>query len=203
MTAFDKIIVSGLAKAEEFSLNSLTEKIQISFNEDITENFINGMIEDLNEFQTLEQFPNTKNLFLKAAIYTYGKGTNFALSYRINKPIDKIGYNFDDCMTANFSEKIPEVVSLQIARYKKKIIDIYNEMYSTVKENQEVLIQEGKTFNDCLFRILSGVFFLGKKVGLSIDIDENTYIDFSSNKIDIKYDYDTYDEKYKDSNVTS
>lgn len=50
-----------------------------------------------------------------------------------------------------------------------------------------------------MFRILSGVFFIGKKVGLSLNLDKNSIIDFPTLLSDKKYDYDTYDGKYNSS----
>jgi len=34
---------------------------------------------------------------------------------------------------------------------------------------------------------------------LSLDLTDNYKVDFSSNKKDIKYDYDNYDQRYKES----
>ena len=75
---------------------------------------------------------------------------------------------------------------------------MYHEMYSQTSVSQELLIKEGISFQDCLIKILNGVFFMGKKVVLSLEINQKEHIDFTNNAIDSKYDYDTYEEIYKE-----
>jgi hypothetical protein len=71
-------------------------------------------------------------------------------------------------------------------------------MFQETKGSQEKFIVAGITFRNCIFKILSGVFFAGRKVGLSIVIDENNAIQNSNTNSDSKYDYDTYDSRYKE-----
>ena len=198
MEILDKITLKGLLIAQKHGLVELPEKKAIPFCEEIIEDFIRCQIEDLFEFQTLEQFINTENLFSRAALYTYGKAAEFALSHYVGEPLERIGYNFDDCMNSTVSTNIPATILNQINQYSEQILEMYREMYSQTRVSQELLIKEGISFHDCLFKILSGVFFIGKKVVLSLEIDQNESIDFTNNAIDVKYDYDTYKEIYKE-----
>lgn len=129
MTAYDKIQIAGLATAEEYGLNSLEEKMTIPFYEEETAEFINTIIEDLNEFQTLEQFLDTKEQFSKASLFVFGKAAEFAISRRFNSPITKITYDFDLCMTAQIAGNIPEPMQSQIMKYEQSLLHIYDEMY--------------------------------------------------------------------------
>jgi hypothetical protein len=201
MTPLDLIAAKGLAKAEELILHSLIEKIAIPKFEEITENFIYCLIDDLGDFLTLEQYLDTKELYSKAATYCYGKGAEFALSHRIKKPIERIGYNFDHCMQSEISAAIPPPLLNQITIHTNAILDIYFNMYQMVSQNQEQLICTGIPFDKCLLRIFSVLFFIGKKVSLSLKMDEDIVIDFTASTIDVKYNYDTYDGKYTESNI--
>lgn len=198
MEIVDKITAKGLLIAQKHGLAALPEKNAIPLCEAIIDDFIRCQIEDLFEFQTLEQFINTENLFSRAALYTYGKGAEFALSHCVGQPLERIGYNFDDCMNSSISANIPAILLDQIKQYSAQILEMYNEMYSQNRVSQELLIKEGISFQDCLINILSVVFFMGKKVVLSLEINQKERMDFTNNTIDSKYDYDTYEEIYKE-----
>ena len=196
MNAYDKIAFAGISKAEEYGITRLKEKIEIPFLEDIAEDFINTIIDDLNEFLTLEQYPDAKRLYELASLYTFGKGAEFALSFRLNTPLNRIGYDFNDCMQSNIGKGFPESVSAQISDHSGEISEVFYAMYKETSKHQYELISNGISFNNCLFRMLSGTFFLGRKVGLSLEIENTVEVDFSANDYDVKYDYDSYDQSY-------
>ena len=203
MTAYDKIAIVGMAKADEFGLIKLKEKIEIPFFEDMIENFINTIIEDIGEFLTLEQYTNTKKLYSFCATYCYGKGAEFALSHRINEPIQQIAYNFDNCMQGFITLGYPENIADKIIKHLDGINAVYEVMYLEIYKNQDELLHNDISFNNCLFRIFSCLFYMGKKVGLSMEIESDIHIDINANDFDIKYDYDNYDQKYSDDDFKS
>ena len=196
MEILDKITVKGLLIAQKHGLVELPENKVIPFCEEIIEDFIRRQIADLTEFQSLEQFINTENLFSRAALYTYGKGAELALSHYVSKPLERIGYNFHDCMKSTISANIPTVIINQLNQYSLPILEMYSSMYNETRVNQELFINAGISFNDCLFKILNAVFFMGKKVVLSLEMNEIQSMDLTNNTLDVPYDYDSYSENY-------
>lgn len=198
MDLLENIMIKGLAIAKENGILDLPEKKEIPFDEEIIEGFINRVIDDLFEFATLEQYINNETLFERAAVYVYGKGVVFALSHLCNSPLERIGYNFDDCMQSKISEILPQSVSNDVNKFIPVIQKMFHTMFQETKGSQEKFIVARITFGNCIFKMLSGVFFAGRRVGLSFEIDGNVSLDFSDNTLDSPYDYDTYDSKYKE-----
>lgn len=198
MNTLTLMALKGLVVAKENDINTSPEKYKISFDEAITKNFIKGQINDLFEFATLEQFLSHQNLFARAFMFTYGKAAEFAISHIVNKPLKRIGYDFDNCMRGNGTSNIPSDLLIKINAYSSILLRMYTEMFEVTRENQEKLINEGFNFEDCMVRILNIAFLTGKRVALSHDIDKNAIIDFSSNDYDSKYDYDNYSKKYSE-----
>ena len=198
MDTLTLITIKGLAVAKENGLFDLPEKYNIPFDEEIVADFINVQINDLFEFATLEQFLSNENLFARAFMYTYGKGVEFALAHIVSKPLKKIGYNFDHCMQGNGLSNIPVNFLSEINSHKSILICMYNEMYGATRGSQERLINEGIRFSDCMTKVLNSAFYIGKRVALSLDINKNEIIDFSDNEVDIKYDYDNYNQNYSE-----
>jgi hypothetical protein len=56
-------------------------------------------------------------------MYNYGKGAEFAFSHLLNNPIERIGYNFDECMTGSISELLPtEIKEFVIENSNIKVV---------------------------------------------------------------------------------
>jgi hypothetical protein len=196
LSTYDTITMKGMVVAYKYGITELPEKKPIPFSEDITESFINNILDGLGEFLMYEQI-NQSNLFIRAFLYTYGKGVEFALSHVIGRPMERIGFNFDDCMKGKTAIDLPVHISFRVHKYTSALIEMYEEMYEFANDHTDELIQEGYNLSDNLFKILSGAFYIGKRVAQSLDIDSDEGLDFSSNLIDVKYDYDTYNGKYR------
>lgn len=198
MNTLEKIMLEGIQIAQEHGLNTLPEKEQIPFSEEVIEDFIDRQIEDLFEFSTLEQF-EYKNMFTRAFMYTYGKGGEFALSHRLGKPMERIGYNFHDCMKGKIATTIPDNLRFNLNKNSSTMLQMYDNMYEATKVGTEQLLKEGLNYGNCIFKILSGGFFWGRKIMLSFDIDKKVEIDFDASQKDKKYDYDNYNNDYSES----
>lgn len=197
MNTLEKILFAGLAKAREHGILDLPQTQSIPFEEELVAHFLELQIDDLFEFQTMEQYESDHNLFVRASMYTFFKGVEFALSHITGTPLTRIGYDFDLCMQGKSSIKLPPNLSLQINKYSRAILEMFDEMFQLTKIDTEQGLREGITYRDCLLRILNGIFFMGSKVGNSLKPENNLYIDFSNNQKDFPYDYDTYDQKFK------
>lgn len=198
MNLLDTIAIKGLTVAKENGLLDLQEKKAIPFDEEIIEDFLDRVIDDLFEFATLEQYINNETLFERAAVYVYGKGVEFALLHLCNSPLERISYSFDDCMQSKLPDSLPHSILNVTNKFKPVVKEMYRVMFQETKGSQEKFIVAGITFGNCIFKILSGVFFAGRKVGLSVVIDENNAIQLSNTNSDSKYNYDTYDSRYKE-----
>lgn len=197
MNTLEKIMLVGLEVAEKHGVNQLAEKEKITINEEIIENFINAQIEDLIEFSTFEQF-DYQNLFRRAFMYTYGKGGEYALSSRLKVPLDRIGYNFHECMKGKISSVIPQNLMFHLNKNSSLMLEMYDKMFDVTKVGAEKMISEELNFENCLYRILNGGFYYGTRIILSLDVDEKMSVDFSANQNDEKYDYDNYDNDYSE-----
>ena len=201
MKLLDNIAIKGLIIAQKNGLVNLPEKKEIPFCEEIIEDFLNRLIEDLFDFATITQYINNETLFSRAAVYSYGKGAEFALSHLYNSPLERIGYKFDNCMESKISDNFPPNILLEINKHIPVIKEMFQEMFQETKGSQEKYILAGITFGNCVFKMLSGVFFIGKKVGLSCEIENNGSMDFNYNDVNVNWDYDTYDNKYKEDDI--
>jgi len=196
MDFLETITLKGLAVAKQNGLLDLPEIYQIPFEEEKTKEFIQIQITDLFEFSTFEQFFSHENLFLRAFNYSYGKGFEFALSFMIAEPLDRIGYNFDECMNGNGLSAVPKNFA-EIAQSHQYILsEMFSEMFEMTKGSQSNLINAGITFEDCVKKILNGAFFLGRRIATSCDLQNGGAIHLNSDTTDIKYDYDNYDQRY-------
>lgn len=196
MDFLETITLKGLTVSKQNGLLDLPEIYQIPFDEEKTKEFIQIQITDLFEFSTLEQFFSYENLFLRAFNYSYGKGFEFALSYMIGEPLERIGYDFDECMNGNGLTAVPEKFA-EIAQTHLYILrEIFTEMFEMTKGSQSKLIDAGITFPDCVIKILNGAFFLGRRVAVSCDLQNYGAIHLKSDISDKKYDYDSYDQRY-------
>jgi hypothetical protein len=199
METLNLIRVKGYEVAEKYDLLNLPESRKILTSDEIVADFVETEIEDLFEFQTLNQFGNSENLFARAFIYTYGKGAEFALSHLLNNPMPRIGYNFDECMKGSISNLIPSEYRNIALNYSDIMLEMYLKMFALTKGSQEKIISEGDNFGKAIFVILNGAFYWGTRIVLSLDFSKELEIDFSPNNDDIKYDYDNYDQKYNES----
>jgi hypothetical protein len=199
MKTLDAIRLKGFEIAQKHGLISLPELRKIPTSDDIIADFIEIQIEDLSDFLTIMSFSNFENLFVRAFMYTYGKGAEFALSHLMNTPLNRIGYNFDECMTGTISNLIPIELKHNVNKYSVVMLEMYSEMFALTKGSQEKIISEGDNFGKAILVILNGAFYFGTRTILSQEIRENLKIDFSVNNEDIKYDYDNYNQNYNES----
>lgn len=198
MNTLDKIMITGVKIAQKNGLKSLPEKFDMPFYEKQVEDFINKMIDDLFEFNTMEQFdPTYQNLFNRAFMYSYGKGAETAFLYKMAGKIDAIHFNFGECMKGSLSSLIPKHLMFHLGKNSSTMLDMYIAMFETTKIGEEQRHNEGITFGNCIFKILSGGFYWGKRVMQSIEFSEKDFTTPNLTDKDKFYDPDTYEEEYK------
>jgi hypothetical protein len=199
MITLDLIRLRGIEIANKHDLVKLYEFNIIPFSDEIVADFVETEMYDLFEFQTLTAFENTDNLFARAFMYNYGKGAEFAFSHLLNNPIERIGYNFDECMTGSISELLPTEIKEFVIENSNIMSEMYSEMMITTKKSMDGLRSDGNNFGNALFVILNAAFYWGTRVVNSQFILEKLEVDFSSNNEDVKFDYDNYDQDYIES----
>ena len=197
MNTLEKIMYKGLIQAKEAGLTELPELVDIPHADEIVDDFFTRMMDDLFDFSTMEQYDNRK-VMEKAFIYSFGKGAEFAYSYRVEQKIRRIGYDFDECMSASLTPNLPKEVVSILEDYVSVMIKMYNQMYDESRVGQEQLHNEGIKYENCVYRILNGAFYWGKRIAQSLEIELQANVDFSKNNHDKKYDYDNYDKKYSE-----
>lgn len=196
MNLLEQITNKGTAIAQANGLLNLPKNYIIPDEEEKLTSFLKIQVYDLSKFLILEQFFNKENLFIRAFAYTYGKGFEFALSYMIGEPLDRIAYNFDECMTSNGLKALPTDIR-KIADSKIYIIrDMFTEMFEVTREQEFQLKDAGIKFEDCMIKILAEAFFIGQKIAASIELDSKMSIQMETETEDSIYDYDTYDKRY-------
>ena len=196
MDILEQITRKGTTIAEVNGLLSLPENHKIPYDEDKLKKFIKIQVQDLLKFSTLEHFFSQENLFIRAFVYTYGKGFEFSLAYIIGEPLEKIVYNFDDCMTSNGLKTLPNEIR-KFAESKIYIIrEMFTEMFEMTREKQSQLTEARITFEDCIIKILNEAFFIGLRIASSIELDSKIIINLDAETQDSKYDYDDYDNRY-------
>lgn len=196
MDILEQITSKGLTIAKANGLLDLVENYKIPYDEDKLKAFIKTQAYDLSKFSTLEHFFSQENLFIRAFVYTYGKGFEFALAYMIGEPFERIAYNFDDCMTSNGLKGLPNEIR-KIAESKIYIIrEMFTEMFEMTRDKQSQLTEAGITFEDCIIKILNEAFFIGRRIAISIELDSKMTIQLEAETEDSKYDYDNYDNRY-------
>ncbi|MEN9907607.1 MAG: hypothetical protein RLZZ540_748 [Bacteroidota bacterium] len=196
MDILEQITTKGLTIAKANGLLDLAENYTIPRDEDKLKAFIKTQAYDLSKFSTLEHFFSQENLFIRAFVYTYGKGFEFALAYMIGEPLERIAYNFDDCMTSNGLKALPNDIR-KIAESKIYIIrEMFTEMFEMTRDKQSQLTEAKITFEDCIIKILNEAFFIGRRIATSIELDSKMTIKLDAETEDSKYDYDNYDNRY-------
>lgn len=196
MDILEQITSKGLTIAKANELLDLAENYKIPYDEDKLRAFLKTQVYDLSKFSTLEHFFSQENLFIRAFVYTYGKGFEFALAYMIGEPLERIAYNFDDCMTSNGLKALPNEIR-KIADSKIYIIrEMFTEMFEMTREKQSELTAAGITFENCIIKILNEAFFIGQRIAASMELDSKMTIKLDSETEDSKYDYDNYDNRY-------
>ncbi|MBA0882346.1 hypothetical protein [Flavobacterium undicola] len=196
MDILEQITTKGLTIAKANGLLDLAENYTIPHDEDKLKAFIKTQAYDLSKFSTLEHFFSQENLFIRAFVYTYGKGFEFTLAYMIGEPLERIAYNFDDCMTSNGLKGLPNEIR-KIAESKIYIIrEMFTEMFEMTRDKQSQLTEAGITFEDCIIKILNEAFFIGRRIAISIELDSKMTIQLEAETEDSKYDYDNYDNRY-------
>lgn len=196
MNLLEQITSKGATIAKANGLLDLPENYKIPDDEDKLNTFLKIQVYDLFKFLTLEHFFSQENLFIRAFVYTYGKGFEFALAYMIGEPLEKISYNFDECMTSNGLKALPAAIR-KIADSKIYIIrEMFTEMFEMTREHESQLKEAGIKFEDCIIQILNEAFFIGRRIAVSIELDSKTSIQLNLETKDSKYDYDNYDKRY-------
>ena len=199
MTTIEQIRFKGIEIAIQKGLIDLEEKVQIPVSNEIIEDFIKILERDLMDFSTSECFSNYENLFVRAFLYSYGKGAEYAFSHIINKPLEKIAYDFDECMMGTISKSIPNSLRSQLNKKIEIMIEMYESMFQLTKGSQEKIILEGANFDMCVFTILNGWFYWGSRIVLAIFTNENLNFVFNPETEDKKYDYENYNNNYQES----
>jgi hypothetical protein len=196
MELLEQITTKGLTIAKANGLLDLPEHYKIPNDENKLTTFLQIQLNDLLKFSTLEHFFSEENLFIRAFVYTYGKGFEFAVAYIIGVPLERIAYNFDECMTSNGLRALPNDIR-KIADSKIYIVrEMFTEMFEMTREKKSLLIQAGITFEDCIMNILNEAFFIGRRIAASIELDSKMTMKLDYETQDSKYDYDNYDKRY-------
>lgn len=196
MNLLEQITNKGSAIAQANGLLNLAENYIIPDDEEKLAAFLKIQVYDLSKFLILEHFFNKENLFIRAFVYTYGKGFEFALAYMIGEPLDRITYDFDECMTSNGLKALPTDIR-KIADSKIYIIrEMFTEMFEMIREQQSQLTEAGIKFEDCMIQILKEAFFIGRRIAASIELSSKMSIQLNTETQDYRYDYDNYDKRY-------
>lgn len=196
MDILEQITSKGLTIAKANGLLDLAENYKIPYDKDKLGAFLKIQVDDLSKFSTLEHFFSQENLFIRAFVYTYGKGFEFAIAYMIGEPLERIAYNFDDCMTSNGLKALPNDFR-KFAESKIYIIrEMFTEMFEMIRDKQSQLTEAGIAFEDCIIKMLNEAFFIGQRIAVSMELDSKMTIKLDSETEDSKYDYDNYDNRY-------
>jgi len=197
MDTLERIRQAGKAVAiiNEFAASPEIDKIALP--DDIISDFIERIKNDLFEFSTFEQF-DIYNLFNRAFMYVYGKGAEFAYFTRTGNTISRIDYDFDLAMQAKCGIEIPYHILFHIHRKSSAMLDMYQFMYEQTKGSIERIISEGLDFPKCMTTILSGAFFWGQFLCCRIELTDDDKLVVYTEKDDRPYDYDAYDQRYKE-----
>lgn len=196
MELLEQITKKGLVIAQVNGLFDLPENYNIPDDDDKLKEFLKIQLLNLSKFSTLEHFFSQENLFIRAFVYTYGKGFEHAIACIIGEPLERIGYNFDDCMTSNGLKAIPNTIR-KIADEKIYIIrEMFTEMFEATREKKRLLTAAGITFEDAMLQILNTAFFIGSRIAVSIELDSKMTISLNVVTQDSLYDFTNYDKRY-------
>lgn len=198
MTTLEKIRQTGANIAFENEIFGNKKIEDISLSNEIVEDFIERVINDLFEFNTLEQFDNSYfNLFNRAFMYVYGKGAEVAFYSRLGNSITRINYEFDKVMQGVCGDKLSDNLRFRVNRKSSAMLDMYFKMFQHTRGSQEKIISENITFRDCISTILNGAFFCGIEICLTTELSkEDRLLNYQAEN-DKAYNNDTYDQKYK------
>jgi hypothetical protein len=197
MNSLDRIMLVSNAIAERKGIKSLKKIEVVKPDSEVVEAFVNKVVTDLFEFDTLEQFDSKyDNLFGRAFIYMFGKGAEYAFCWRTGEPIGRIAYSFHDCMQAKCADQLPEDIRTVLYKQMSGMLDMYVAMFEVTKGSQEENIADGISFHDMMFKTLSGAFFWGKELIETIELNEAHFEHEVSEKEDEPYDYDNYSNDY-------
>lgn len=197
MNSLDRIQLVSIAIAERNGIRRLKKIEVVKPDSEVVEAFVNKVVTDLFEFDTLEQFDSKyDNLFGRAFIYMFGKGAEYAFCLRTGEPIDRIAYNFHDCMQAKCANRLPDDIRSVVCKQMSGMLDMYVAMFEVTKGSQEENVTNGISFHDMMFRTLSGAFFWGKELVETIELNESHFEYEVSEQEDQPYDYDNYSNDY-------
>ncbi|MBS1652905.1 MAG: hypothetical protein JSU07_12940 [Bacteroidetes bacterium] len=198
MTIIEAIRNTGATIALENQIFS-NEKIDtINISNVIVQDFIDRLITDLLEFNTMEQFDvEYSNLFNRAFMYSYGKGAEIALYSRLGNTITKINYEFDKAMQGICGEALPEHLRFKINSKSNAMLEMYYQMFQQTKGSQSKMISENVNFENCISTILNVAFFCGLEICLINRLSEEDKAVKYIEEQDKPYDYDNYNQKYK------
>ncbi|WP_140485774.1 hypothetical protein [Flavobacterium sp. GSA192] len=196
MELLEQITKKGLVIARINGLFNLAENYNVPDDDEKLKEFLKNQLLNLSRFSTLEHFFSQENLFIRAFVYTYGKGFEHAIAYIVGEPLERIAYNFDDCMTSNGLKAIPNTIR-KIADEKIYIIrEMFTEMFEASREKQRQLNAAGITFEDVMLQILNTAFFIGRRVAISVKLDSKMTISLNVETQDSLYDHTKYDKRY-------
>lgn len=196
MELLEQITKKGLVIAQVNGLFDLPENYNVPDDDEKLKEFLKNQLLNLSKFSTLEHFFSQENLFIRAFVYTYGKGFEHAIACIIGEPLERIGYNFDDCMTSNGLKAIPNTIR-KIADEKIYIIrEMFTEMFEATREKKRLLTAAGISFEDAMLQILNTAFFIGRRIAVSIELDSKMTISLNVVTQDSLYDFTNYDKRY-------
>ncbi len=198
MSIIEKIRETGTTIALENQIFG-NEKIDtINISNIVIQDFIDRLITDLLEFNTMEQFDaEYSNLFNRAFMYCYGKGAEIALYCRLGNTITKINYEFDKAMQGICAENLPEHLRFKINSKSNAMLEMYYQMFQQTKGSQSKMISENVSFENCISTILNEAFFCGLEICLINKLSEEDKAIKYKEEQDKPYDYDNYNQKYK------
>ncbi len=198
MSILEKIRETGATIAFENQIFGNEKIDNINISNGIIQDFIDRLIADLLEFNTMEQFDSEcYNLFNRAFMYSYGKGAEFALYSRLGNTITKINYEFDKAMQGICGENLPENLRFKINSKSNAMLEMYYQMFQQTKGLQSKMISEKMTFENFISVILNGAFFCGLEICLINKLTEENKVINYKEELDKPYDYDNYNQKYK------
>lgn len=198
MTIQDEIRLKGITLASEFQILENKKLHEITYSTEIVYEFIERLLDDILEFNTLNQFDlSYQNLCNRAYMYCFGKGAEVAFFDRMGYDMTYISYDFDKLMQGVCGEKLPDALRFKVHQKSSALLEIYTQQFQMTKGSLERMISEGLTFNNLIYTILNGAFFYGVEIALRSELTAEDKLASFQEEIDNPYDYDTYDQRYK------
>ncbi|MFA6335933.1 MAG: hypothetical protein WCX48_10375 [Bacteroidales bacterium] len=198
MDSLNIIRLSGAKVAFDNKILGLPFIESMSAPEDIAKDFIDRIKDDLLKFNTVRQFDHTYfNLFVRAFMYAYGKGAEYAFFIRTGNMVSRIDYDFDKTMHGKCGENLPDSFRFELNAKSSVIIEMYVQMFRAIKDSHEQLISEGLNFEHVISVVLSAAFFWGQAICCTVELSEVDKSIAYQPENDKPYDSKSYTQNYK------